>query len=224
MTGMRVLIIEDQADIAANIWDYLERRGYVVDHAADGRSGLALALRGEVDVIVLDLGLPRLDGLALCRRLRTAGSGVQVLMLTARDTLEDRVRGFAEGADDYMVKPFAMRELEARINALHRRGHPARNCHVQIGELAYDSRSLSASRGGRNIPLTRSQGRILDALMRASPAVVPHSVLLHAAAGHDAGDIGALHTQIYELRALVDRPFPNAMILSVRGFGYRLLP
>src|SRR5690606_17423348 len=119
-SGIRVLVVEDQADIAANIWDFLERRGYLVDHAADGAAGLARALHGVFDVIVLDLGLPRLDGPELCRRLRDAGHGVPVLMLTARDTLDDKLRGFAEGADDYMVKPFAMRELEARIRVLHR--------------------------------------------------------------------------------------------------------
>ena len=122
--GLRVLLIEDQHDIAANIWDFLERRGHEMDHCADGVSGLARALRGDVDVIVLDLGLPRLDGLALCRRLREAGHGVPVLMLTARDSLEDKLRGYAEGADDYLVKPFALRELEARIRAL-RRGRDA---------------------------------------------------------------------------------------------------
>ena len=114
-------MIEDQHDIAANIWDFLERRGHEVDHCADGVSGLARALGGGFDAIVLDLGLPRLDGLDLCRRLREAGHGVPVLMLTARDTLEDKLRGYAEGADDYLVKPFAMRELDARLQALHRR-------------------------------------------------------------------------------------------------------
>ena len=110
-----VLLVEDQHDIAANIWDFLERRGYRVDHAADGEAGMAAALRGNFDVIVLDLGLPRLDGLDLCRRLRETDRRTPVLMLTARDTLDDKLRGFAEGADDYLVKPFALAELEARI-------------------------------------------------------------------------------------------------------------
>lgn len=117
---MKVLIVEDQYDIAANIWDFLERRGYQVDHAGDGMSGLAHVMRDRFDVIVLDLGLPRLDGLELCRRMRQAGQGTPVLMLTARDTLEDKLRGFAEGADDYMVKPFELKELEARLRVLHR--------------------------------------------------------------------------------------------------------
>ena len=219
--GLRVLVIEDQRDIAANIWDFLERRGHEVDHCADGASGLARAMRGGFDVIVLDLGLPRLDGLDLCRRLREAGHGVPVLMLTARDTLDDKLRGFAEGADDYLVKPFAMRELEARIRAVHRggRGTPAA---LSFAGLAYDPPSMTALREGRRIPLTRLQGAILSALLREAPRIVPHAKLLHSAWNDDGGDVAALHTQVYELRALVDKPFAQPLIQSVRGIGYRV--
>jgi DNA-binding response OmpR family regulator len=220
-TGLRVLVIEDQHDIAANIWDYLERRGYEVDHCADGVSGLARALRGEHDVIVLDLGLPRLDGLDLCHRLRTAGHGVPVLMLTARDALEDKLRGFAEGADDYLVKPFAMRELEARIRAVSHRGHPAAGA-LAFGGLSYDPAAMTAVRDGRRIPLTRLQGAILAALLRDAPRIVPHPRLIGMAWGPEGSDLAALQTQIYELRALVDKPFVQPLIHSVRGIGYRL--
>ena len=219
--GSRVLVIEDQHDIAANIWDFLERRGYEVDHCADGVSGLARAMRGDFDVIVLDLGLPRMDGLELCRRLREAGSGVPILMLTARDTLDDKLRGFAEGADDYLVKPFAMRELEARIRAVLRRG--AGNGDTQaFGDLAYDAGTMTAMREGRRIPLTRLQGAILATLLRNAPRIVPHVQLIEAAWSAGGGDVAALQTQVYELRALVDKPFAHALIRSVRGIGYRL--
>jgi DNA-binding response OmpR family regulator len=221
--GLRVLIVEDQADIAANIWDFLERRGHVVDHAADGETGLARALGGAFDAIVLDLGLPRLDGLDLCRRLRAAGRGVPVLMLTARDTLDDKLRGFAEGADDYMVKPFALKELEARLQALHRRGQPAPRQALSVGDLAFDPAAMLATRGGRTIPLTRTQARLLETLLRASPAVVAHRDLLRAAWGEADVDIASLHSQVYELRALVDKPFGAAMLQSVHGLGYRLV-
>lgn len=219
--GLRVLLIEDQHDIAANIWDFLERRGYEMDHCADGVSGLARALRGDVDVIVLDLGLPRLDGLALCRRLREAGHGVPVLMLTARDSLEDKLRGYAEGADDYLVKPFALRELEARIRALRRHAHA--QAALTFGPLTYDPHSMTASREGRRIPLTRLQGAVLACLLQEAPRIVPHARLLEHGWGERGGDVAALQTQVYELRALVDKPFAHAMIQSVRGVGYRLL-
>ena len=218
---LHVLVIEDQHDIAANIWDFLERRGYVVDHCADGASGLARALQGGFDVIVLDLGLPRLDGLDLCRRLRDAGHGVPVLMLTARDTLDDKLRGFDEGADDYMVKPFAMRELEARIRVLHRRTR-AQPSTLAVGDLAYDAGAMVATREGRRIPLTRLQGTLLSTLLHDAPKVTTHQRLLQTA-WQDGGDMAALHTQMYELRALVDRPFAHRMIQSVHGIGYRVV-
>jgi DNA-binding response OmpR family regulator len=221
--GLKVLIVEDQHDLAANIWDFLERRGYEVDHAADGESGLARALRGDFDAIVLDLGLPRLDGLALCRRLREAGRGVPVLMLTARDTLDDKLRGYAEGADDYMVKPFAMRELEARIRALQRRGRDVAGASMRVGNLRYDPKSMLATREGKTFAMTRAQGLILMALMRESPNVVSHRKLLATLGGDGAGGVAALHTHMYELRALLDKPFAQRMIQSVRGMGYRLM-
>jgi DNA-binding response OmpR family regulator len=217
-----VLLVEDQHDIAANIWDYLERRGYELDHCADGASGLARARRGGFQVIVLDLGLPRLDGLDLCRQLRAAGDGVPILMLTARDTLEDKLRGFAEGADDYMVKPFALKELEARIRALQRGFSGPTKCEAS-GELRYDRRAMTASRAGREIPLTRTQGRLLDALLADAPAIVGHERLLAAGWEDGDADLPALHQQMYELRNLVDRPFNRALIASVRGVGYRIL-
>jgi DNA-binding response OmpR family regulator len=221
-SGLRVLVIEDQLDIAANIWDYLEPRGYQVDHAADGAQGLQRALAGGHDVIVLDLGLPRLDGLELCRRLRAADPGVPVLMLTARDTLEDKLRGFAEGADDYMVKPFAMRELEARIQAVHRRAHPAGAATLSFADLTYDPATMQVTRGGRTDALTAAQARLLEALLRPAPAIVPRAALL-AAAGVGAGsEAASLHTLVYELRAIVDRPHAHPMIRTVHGVGYRL--
>ena len=218
--GCRVLVIEDQHDIAANIWDFLERRGYEVDHCADGVSGLARAMHGDFDVVVLDLGLPRMDGLELCRRLREAGSGVPILMLTARDTLDDKLRGFAEGADDYLVKPFAMRELEARIRAVRRHRPGSGDTHA-FGDLAYDAGTMTAEREGRRIQLTRLQGAILATLLREAPRIVAHADLIEVAWGAGSGDIAALQTQVYELRALVDKPFAQALLRSVRGIGYR---
>jgi DNA-binding response OmpR family regulator len=219
--GMRILVIEDQHDIAANLWDFLERRGHAVDHCADGVAGLARARAGGFDAIVLDLGLPRLDGLQLCRALREAGDGVPVLMLTARDTLEDKLRGYAEGADDYMVKPFALRELEARLRALHRRNAPAAAPLAHAG-IGYDPAALVATREGRRIPLTRMQGALLAALLAQAPHVCSRERLLRTLWPEGEGDAAALHTLVYELRALVDRPFAQPLLASVRGVGYRI--
>ncbi|MFN3703632.1 response regulator transcription factor [Thermomonas sp.] len=220
-SGLRVLLVEDEHDIAANIWDFLERRGYVVDHCADGAGGLARAMQGGFDVVVLDLGLPRLDGLALCRRLREAGHGVPVLMLTARDSLDDKLRGFAEGADDYLVKPFALPELEARLRAMVRRKHPDGG--LAHGPLSYDPHTLTALREGRRIPLTRLQGALLETLLRDAPRIVAHARLIERGWGPAGTDMAALQTQVYALRTLVDRPFAQPLIQSVRGVGYRLV-
>jgi DNA-binding response OmpR family regulator len=221
--GLRVLVIEDQLDIAANLWDFLERRGHAVDHCADGVAGLARARAGGFDAIVLDLGLPRLDGLQLCRALRDAGDGVPVLMLTARDTLEDKLRGYAEGADDYMVKPFALRELEARLRALHRRNAPAATiAPLAHAGLGYDPAALVATREGRRIPLTRMQGALLATLLAQAPHVCRRERLLRTLWPEGEGDAAALHTLVYELRGLVDRPFAQPLLSSVRGVGYRI--
>ena len=219
-TGLRVLVIEDQHDIAANIWDFLERRGYVVDHSADGATGLKRAMSDEFDVLVLDLGLPRLDGLDLCRQLREAGHGVPILMLTARDTLDDKLRGFAEGADDYLVKPFALSELEARIRAVHRRGQPP--AALAFAGLSFDPKTLTATRAETCIPLTRMQGTILSVLLQNAPRIVTHARLLETVWENETGDIASLHTQMYELRRLIDRPYSEPLIRSVRGVGYRM--
>lgn len=219
----RVLVIEDQHDIAANIWDFLERRGYEVDHAGDGASGLQQAMRGSFDAIVLDLGLPRLDGLALCRRLREAGRGTPVLMLTARDTLDDKLRGFAQGADDYMVKPFELKELDARIRALLRHARTRNDAPLAVGELQFDAAAMTATRAGRSIPLTRTQAAILGLLLQRSPGVVTQQALIEQVWPQREGDVRALHTHIYELRALIDKPFARGLIQTVHGIGYRLL-
>ena len=222
---MKVLIVEDQHDIAANIWDFLERRGHVVDHAADGSTGLAFALQQRFDVIVLDLGLPRLDGLDLCHQLREAGDGTPVLMLTARDTLDDILEGFAKGADDYMVKPFELKELEARLRAVGRcSGFAARHI-LSTGPLSFDPETMLASREGRRIALTRAQALIIELLMRRSPAVVSQQALSERiwGVGVGGGYIPALHTHIYSLRSLIDKPFSTRMIQTVHGIGNRLV-
>lgn len=220
--ALKLLIVEDQADLAANIWDYFARRGHLVDHAADGEAGLRMAMEGSYDTIVLDLGLPRLDGLLVCRKLRAAGRGVPVIMLTARDTLDDKLKGFAEGADDYLVKPFALRELEARIGVLSRRGKAAPTAQLSAYGLEFDPATMVARREGKTIVLTRTQARILQCLMQQSPGVVDRERLLRTIWGSEAGDSRSLHTHIYSLRAVIDKPFSHPLIHSAHGVGYRL--
>lgn len=221
--ALKILIVEDEHDIAANIWDFLEWRGCVVDHAANGEHGLQRAMTDSFDVIILDLGLPGLDGLDLCRRLREAGRSVPVLMLTARDSLDDCLRGFEHGADDYMVKPFVMRELEVRIRALHRRQMPVLDACLQVGDLSYSPRSMLAERDGRSIALTVAQGHILDVLMRESPSVIRREAIAFLLWGEEGGSFAALHTHVCALRALIDRPFGSELLQTVHGIGYRLV-
>jgi len=219
---LRILLIEDQRDIAANIWDFLEHRGFVMDHAADGAKGLRMALDGAYDVIVLDLGLPKLDGLDLCRSLREAHRDTPVLMLTARDTLDDKLVGFARGADDYVVKPFDMKELEARIRALHRRGRLQQGEVLRVADLTLDPVNLTVQRAGQNLTVTRAGFVLLEALMRQTPHLVRHAELAHALWGDAGGDIATLHTHLSVLRSIIDRPFGKRLLHTVHGFGYRL--
>ncbi|MHB8446842.1 MAG: response regulator transcription factor [Rudaea sp.] len=219
---MRILLIEDQRDIAANIWDYLEHRGFVMDHAGDGASGLRMALDGDYDVIVLDLGLPKLDGLDLCRALRAANRDTPVLMLTARDTLEDKLAGFVEGADDYVVKPFAMKEVEARIRTLYRRGRQQQGESLRLADLVLDPINRVAERAGQRLALTHAGFTLLETLLRRAPNLVRHTELANVLWGESGGDIATLHTHLSVLRAAVDRPFATRLLHTVHGFGYRL--
>lgn len=218
----RLLLIEDQRDIAANIWDYFERRGYAMDHARDGRRGLALALEGRFDLVILDLGLPRLDGMELCRRVRAAGLETPVLMLTARDALEDKLRGLQDGADDYVVKPVVLSELEARVRALLRRGLPLPGGRLRTDDLELDTGSFVAFRGGRQLVLTRMQTLLLERLLRRAPNVVTHEELGRVLWGDEQLGASSLHTHMHALRSAVDRPFERSLIRTVRGLGYRI--
>jgi DNA-binding response OmpR family regulator len=178
-----------------------------------------MALDGAYDVIVLDLGLPKLDGLDLCRALRQAHRDTPVLMLTARDTLDDKLAGFAEGADDYLVKPFAMKELEARIRVLYRRGRMQRGEQLHVADLVLDPANLSVERAGHRLALTRAGFALLEALMRRSPHLVRHAELANALWGEGGGDIATLHTHLSVLRSVIDRPFDRRLLHTVHGFG-----
>jgi DNA-binding response OmpR family regulator len=181
-----------------------------------------MALDGDYDVIVLDLGLPKLDGLELCRALRAARRDTPVLMLTARDTLDDKLTGFAEGADDYVVKPFAMKEVEARIRALYRRGRQQQGETLRLADLSLDPVNRVAERAGQRLTLTHAGFTLLETLLRRAPNLVRHAELANALWGESGGDIATLHTHLSVLRAALDRPFATRLLHTVHGFGYRL--
>jgi DNA-binding response OmpR family regulator len=220
----RLLLIEDHSDIATMVGDYFETRGFAVDYAADGITGLHLAVVEPFDVIVLDRMLPGLDGLALCRKLREeARRDTPILMLTARDTQQDKIAGLDAGADDYLVKPFDIRELEARINALLRRHRGSVSSELlQVGDLTLDTGTLEVERGGRRLTLTPIGLKMLLALMRASPRVISRQDLEREVWGDEPPDSDALRSHLYTLRKTIDKPFDRPLLHTVQGAGYRL--
>ncbi|ODU42804.1 response regulator transcription factor [uncultured Aquimonas sp.] len=220
---MRILVIEDNTDIAANLGDYLEDRGHIVDFAADGVTGLHLAVVNEFDAIVLDLNLPGMDGLEVCRKLRQdARRQTPVLMLTARDALEQKLAGFDVGADDYLVKPFALQEVEARLTVLARRGKGAQPRVLEVADLRYNLDTLEISRAGKSINLNPTALKILQCLMEASPSVVTRQELETRVWGEELPDSDSLRVHIHGLRAALDKPFDKPLIHTRHGIGYRL--
>lgn len=223
---MRILIIEDDPAIAANLCDFFEARGHAVDAAGDGVTGLHLAVTGGFDAIVLDLGLPRMDGATLCRKLREdARDDTPVLMLTARDALEDKLQGFAGGADDYLVKPFALNEVEARLLALHKRRFGRVTDRVlAAGDLVFDPASLAVRFRGKDVRLTPKCLRILQALMAQPDRVLSRRELETEVWGDEQETGDALRSHIHMLRRELVGAGGYDPIENVHGLGYRLLP
>jgi DNA-binding response OmpR family regulator len=220
---IRALVVEDNRDICANIAAYLEKQGYILDFAYDGVSAMRLALGNPFDVIVLDLMLPGLDGLSLCRKLRaSAKAGTPVLMLTARDTLYDRLRGFEAGADDYLVKPFALQELHARLQALYKRTYRKTENLLSVGDLSLNRSTLQVYRAGRRIDLLPAGMKLLQRLMEEAPSVVARDDLETLLWADDRPDGDALRSHMYKLRRAVDRPFDRPLIHTVHRIGYRI--
>ena len=222
---MRILLVEDHPDILANLYGFFEPKGHVLDAARNGYAALALASENSYDVIVLDIGLPGLNGLELCQKLRgELALATPVLMLTARDSLSDKVAGFDSGADDYLVKPFSLVELDVRLNALVRRaqGRNAASSKLRFGELVFDPDIQQASRDNHPVNLTRTGYILLHALLKAAPRIVSRDTLEQAVWGEDRPDSDALRTHIHALRQAIDKPFAYPMLLTVPGAGYRL--
>jgi DNA-binding response OmpR family regulator len=219
----RVLVVEDHAPLREQITTLLQAAGQRVDEASDGRIALALALASPPDVLVLDLGLPGLSGLELCRRLRAqAAQPVPVLMLTARDSLPDKLAGFDAGADDYLIKPFAGDELLARVQALARRAGAGRDFRLHIGPLAIDRRSREAWRDGQRLVLPPTAFAILLLLAEAWPRALTRSELIRRLWDSDPPESDPLRTHLYQLRQQLDKPFATPMLYTVHGVGMRL--
>lgn len=220
---MRILVIEDNRDILANVLDFLQLKGFTVDCAQDGLTGLHLATTGHFDLIVLDIMLPGIDGYQVCRRLREDGNNdVPILMLTARDALDDRLEGLRAGADDYLVKPFALSELVARIEAILRRSHGLRKRQLKVADLLYDLDTLHVTRAGQPLKLNPLGLKLLAVLMQKSPAVVRREILEEALWGDDCPDSDSLRSHIHQLRQTVDKPFEKPLLHTLHGVGYRL--
>ncbi|GAB4503338.1 MAG: response regulator transcription factor [Anaerolineales bacterium] len=219
----RILIIEDDQAILKLLQRGLAYEGYTVDTATDGRMGLIQARDHTPDLVILDWMLPGMDGLDVCHRLRTAGGSIPILMLTAKDTVQDRVQGLDAGADDYMVKPFNLDELLARVRALLRRTQPERIPVLKFADLTLDTGSRQASRGNRLVALTAKEYDLLDLFMRHPKQVLTREVIFDRVWGYDfGGESNVLEVYIRYLRQKLEAEGEPRLIHTVRGVGYVL--
>ena len=222
-SGVRVLLVEDEPKMADVIARGLRRDGTAVDRAASGEEGLALAATAAYDAIVLDILLPGIDGFETCRRLRTRGDQTPILMLTARDSVPDRVHGLNAGADDYLVKPFAFVELRARLAALVRRGGATQPAVLAVGDLRLDPAARRVWRGAHEIELTQKQYSLLETFMRHPGQVLTREQLLaHSWERDFESHSNVVDVYVNQLRDRLDRPFGARSLETVRGVGYRL--
>jgi DNA-binding response OmpR family regulator len=221
---MHILVVEDEQRLAALLRRVLAAERHVVDIAVDGSTGLRQATSDGYDLIILDRMLPEMDGLEICRAVRTRSTGVPVLVLTARGSVEDRVAGLDAGADDYLVKPFAMQELLARVRALLRRGHGAESdARLKVADLTLDLVRHEARRGSQVIELTAKEFALLEFLMRHPGQVLTRAQIVDHVWRYDLDALSnVVDIYIHYLRNKVDRGFPRQLISTVRGVGYRI--
>jgi two-component system response regulator MprA len=219
-----VLVVEDDAAVRESLVRALGQDGYAVDTATDGHRALSAVAAKEPDVVLLDIGLPGVDGMAVCRRLRSEGRRTPVLMLTARDGISDRVAGLDAGADDYLVKPFALAELLARLRALIRRTDPVEAAApLQFGDLVMEPSLVEVRRGGRRIELTRTEYQLLELFLRNPRRVLTRAAIFTHVWGYDFGEgSNSLDVYIGYLRRKLEADGEPRLIQTVRGFGYAL--
>lgn len=218
---INVLLVEDDKDLAASIAEYLKYDNIRCDHAYNGLSGFTLASERHYDVILLDLMLPKIDGITVCEKLRGTGSDTPILMLTAKDTLEDKEAGFNSGTDDYLVKPFVMRELALRIQALSRR-KSSQLRYLVVDDLVYDLDRRQVSRSDQEITLNHLNFKLLELLMRRSPRIVHREEIEECLWPDDTPESNNLKVQLYQLRQKIDKPFEKKLIETLVGQGIRI--
>ena len=222
---IRVLIVEDHVGLAQNLFEFLGEERYALDFADTGLTALHLLETNRYDVIVLDVMLPGIDGFDLCRRIRQdLKCATPVILMTARDALDDKESGFAAGADDYLVKPFNLRELQLRIEALDRRGRPPSQT-ITAAAMSWDPATLEVSvEGAGKLELGASAASLFEVLIRSWPGYVSYERLSEVLWGRGDGDINALRTHVYTLRKSLQERYSRSLIRTVHGRGYRLDP
>ncbi len=220
---MRILLIEDNRQLNRSLKTSLEENGYAVDTAFDGEDGQYLAELTPYDAIILDIMLPKKDGLAVCHELRDKRINTPILMLTARDTVDDRVRGLDSGADDYLVKPFALNELRARLRALLRRESPDKANVLAVDDLTLDPVTHRVTRAAQSIDLTAKEYALLEYFMRNPERLISREMAESHVWSYDyEGVSNVIDVYVRRLRRKIDDPFPTKLIETVRGAGYRL--
>ena len=221
---MRVLLVEDERKISAYVKRGLEEQGYAVDTSYTGREALEWATSVEYDLVILDIMLPEINGLTVCRELRKQGVRVPILMLTARDSVDDRVAGLDAGADDYLVKPFALKELLARMRALSRRSNEAsKKTQLQVADLILDTLSQRVKRNGKLIPLAAKEFAVLECLMREPDRVLSRTQIAEHVWNYDVfNQSNVVDVYIRNLRRKIDDPYAKKLLQTVRGSGYRI--
>ncbi len=219
---MQVLIIDDDNQFAGALADYLELKGVECDFAYNGLSGLSLAQKGNADVIILDVNMPKMDGYEVCRMLRDARVLTPILMMTAYDTVEDELEGFLSGVDDFVVKPCPMPVVWARLQALSKRTQPKVACHLTIGELELDLSTQEATRAGKKLKMTPIGWKILHYLVIQSPRVVPRVELQNTVWPDDPIEPGNLNVQLSNLRKVLDKPFSSPLLHTRINAGIQI--
>jgi len=220
---MRILLVEDDPGVSGFIMKGLTEERYAVDLATDGEEGFFMGDTIAYDLIILDVMLPKLDGMAVCRRLRAKGKGIPILLLTAKDAIEDRVLGLDMGADDYLTKPFAFPELLARIRSLLRRGGSQPTTRLKVGDLELDPVAHQVWRRGQEVTLTNKEYMILEYLLRNENRVLTRSAIIEHVWDIQYDNLtNIVDVHIRSLRAKIDRDFPPSLIHTVRGVGYVL--